>query len=308
MTKYFFTATALKLFSLNPLTKSFYRKLGNSRFGGGRRHRLNPIYVERGNWLLDRLERLQIPARQDIRCLELGTGWVHFFSIYLRLFMEFKVTLFDVWDNRQLGALKKNFSQVPDVLTTLGTVDAATCSEIKAVVDKIVNVQDFTQLYELLGLDYQIDPRGSMNALPSNFYDLVFSIDVLEHVNSKYLQQSITEYYRVLKPGGYSIHQIGVDDHLTHYSQSASKKQYLAYSDSTWSRWFENDVQYFNRISFDAFRRMFSSAGFEEIEVFAEPDPGALATIRIATQYKTQSIESLEAVRVYLIHRKPLGP
>ena len=43
---------------------------------------------------------------------ELGTGWIHFYSLYLRLFFDFRGTLYDVWDNRQLHALKRIFSQL----------------------------------------------------------------------------------------------------------------------------------------------------------------------------------------------------
>ena len=45
--------------------------------------------------------------------------------------------------------------------------------------------------------------------------------------------------YRSLKPGGYSIHQIGIDDHLTHFDSSQSPKKYISYSDNVWKLLFE---------------------------------------------------------------------
>ena len=38
------------------------------------------------------------------------------------------------------------------------------------------------------------------------------------------------------------------DTSLYHYDTSVSAKNYLRYSDAVWKRWFENRVQYFNRV------------------------------------------------------------
>jgi SAM-dependent methyltransferase len=298
-------ALAWKAFSLNRGTKAMYRKLGN-RFGSRRRQtHHNTAYLLRAHWLLTKLRSYGLTGAGNVHALELGSGWMHFYALYLRLFEDMRITLYDVWDNRQLGALKSAFGEVATNATVFANHTPQEIARAKAVIATVAKAQTFEEIYEHLGFNYIVDPEGGLSSLENGVYDFIFSMDVLEHVRKESLEKSIESYYRVLRPGGLSIHQIGVDDHLTHYDQSSSKKQYLAYSESRWRHMFQNDVQYFNRCSFDEFRTIFLRIGFEEAEASTDRQPEELAGIKIAPQFRNQSQESLEATRVYLIHRKP---
>src|SRR5438105_8986447 len=116
MLKYVTTAVALKCFSSCQLTRSVYRKLGN-RVGDKRRSvgRLPTYYPERLKRML-RLIRNHGIVKNGDRILELGTGWLHWEALTLRLFFDIEAVLFDVWDNRQLGALKNYIRQLKPML------------------------------------------------------------------------------------------------------------------------------------------------------------------------------------------------
>ena len=303
MNRYFLTALALKMFSINSVSKALYRKLGNT-VGANQRLNLDAAYPDRGKWLYDHMKQYKIDRGKDLRFLEVGTGWMHFFSTYLRLFFNFEGTLFDVWDNRQLNALKSNFSQVANQLSTEKGFSKDELAQAKIITNKIEQINSFDELYMLLNFKYQMSPNGSLDMLPGNHYDLIFSIDVLEHVSAKYLSDSIKQYFRVLKPGGYTMHQIGVDDHLTHYASNESQKNYLRFSDRRWSLLYQNDVQYFNRVSYDQFRECFIKSGFREMQACVTRDENELKNISISEQFRNQSIERLEATRVFLIYQK----
>src|SRR5215469_6747854 len=102
MLKYNLTALALKAFSCSKPTRSFYRYLGN-QLGAKKRagKQMPPYYFERAErnvaWCLK-----YAPLHGDDVLVELGTGWVHWEALTLRLFFDFKGVLYDVWDNRQL--------------------------------------------------------------------------------------------------------------------------------------------------------------------------------------------------------------
>ena len=289
---------------MNAASRTIYRKLGNT-IGSKHRMNLNAAYIERGNWLYMHIKQYEIDQRKDKRFLELGTGWMHFYSTYLRLFFDFEGTLFDVWDNRQLNALKSNFRQVAEQFALENIFSDKELMHAESIIEEIEHVDSFDALYQLLNFKYQLSPDGSLDMLPDNYYDLIFSIDVLEHVSASHLADSIDQYFRVLKPGGYTMHQIGVDDHLTHYASNESQKNYLKFSDSQWSLLYQNDVQYFNRVSFDKFREYFVDSGFRKIQAYVNRDKNQLNNIRIAEQYSNQSRESLEATRVFMIYQKP---
>jgi len=48
--------------------------------------------------------------------------------------------------------------------------------------------------------------ENSSNNLPSNFFDLVFSVSVVEHIPKEHLQSFHKEVLRILKPNGLQIH------------------------------------------------------------------------------------------------------
>src|SRR5258708_7129618 len=112
MVKYVAVALALKAFSCGSLMRHLYRGLGN-RVGGKRRTTgvMPDYYVERLQRML-RLNRQYQIVRDGDRILELGTGWLHWEALTLRLFFDIEAVLFDVWDNRQLGGLKNYLGQL----------------------------------------------------------------------------------------------------------------------------------------------------------------------------------------------------
>ncbi len=101
---------------------------------------------------------------------------------------------------------------------------------------------------------------GSFEQFQDNSFNCVFSFHVLEHV--KEFEEKVEDIYRILKPGGHSIHQIGIDDHHTHYDKRESPKNYLQYSERTWKLFFENDVQYINRAQMSDWLDLFEKQGF----------------------------------------------
>src|SRR5438477_1702117 len=126
MVKYITTAVALKCFSSSPWMRSFYRNLGNSVGNKRRSSGVMPdYYPERVKRML-RLQRQNNIVRNGDRILELGTGWLHWEALTLRLFYDVEAVLFDVWDNRQLGGLKNYVRQLGAMLNNgfeLSTVE-----------------------------------------------------------------------------------------------------------------------------------------------------------------------------------------
>ena len=47
--------------------------------------------------------------------LELGTGWFHRYSSFIRIFHDVEISLFDVIDNRQFNALKHYLYSLPSL-------------------------------------------------------------------------------------------------------------------------------------------------------------------------------------------------
>jgi SAM-dependent methyltransferase len=300
MIKYLAAAVGLKLFSLNSMTRSGYRRLGNIVGQKKRQHQNIDKYIERGNLLVDIARKYDV-LKDGASLVELGTGWIHWFGLYLSLHVNgnVKLELYDVWDNRQLDALREAFRE----LRSRWMNDVSVSESQRKQLDSIVNARSFEDLYKKVGANYTIDSNGSLESYRSESYDAVFSFHVLEHVGRDSIEVSIGHMYRILKPGGYCIHQIGIDDHLSHYDSKESKKNYLRYSLALRRRIFENVVQYHNVLQGEDFLRFFQRIGFDVVEVDRERCD--LEALSIHPDWEGYSQEDLETTLLTVVCRKP---
>jgi len=306
MVKYFMVATALRLFSLSSRTQRAYRFFGNTL---GQRKRIQwglpNHYIDTAKHFLKLCNKYNI-IQVDDRILEVGTGWVHWLATILRLFYNAKITLFDIWDNRQFTAYKRYCEQLHRVIHKEFRMGSALREAVNRLLNRILATNTFDELYRILGFQYVVDPSGTLKQFGNDSFVVIVSSNVLEHIERDILPEFIQDTYRVLKPGGYSIHQIDMSDHLNGYDRSVSRKNYYRYSEEVWMRWFENKVQYFNRIQRPEWRDLFSKAGFELVA--EDSEFGDIGDINIDRCYVYLSKQDRECMLLRAIYRKPLHP
>lgn len=299
MVKYFAAAVALKVFSANSATRTVYRRLGNVLGQKKRKQQNIDEYVSRGDLLVDILRKYGL-LDQDLAVLEIGTGWIHWFGLYVALHTnrQLEIELYDVWDNRQLDALKSSFRELQSRWEVDRNISADQCRRLSSM----LGVESFDELYEQFNARYLIDSNGSLASYPNDKFDAVFSFHVLEHIHRDTIEESIKHMYRMLKPGGYCIHQIGIDDHLAHYDRSESKKSYLKYSLAVRKRIFQNVVQYHNALQGKDYLNCFERQNFEVIDIAREKIN--LNGLQVQADWKSYSKEDLETVLFTVVLRK----
>lgn len=306
MVKYVAAAVALKCFSSSPLMRGLYRKLGNQVGNRKRGSGVMPAYYP------DRLKRMLRLAREHgivkdgDRILEPGTGWLHWEALTLRLFFDVEAVLFDVWDNRQLGGMKNYLRQLGPTLNEGYGLSAAELKRAHSLIQAVLKVGSFAELYKLLGFEYLVESSGSLAMFQDNSFQLVVSGGVLEHVKREALPTLIRETHRILKPGGWAVHSIDTSDHLSHYDSTVCKKMYLSYSESAWRRCWENEVQYINRVQRGEWLDLFKSNGFELIE--KEDRQVDISKLKLAERYRQMEKTDLECTVLRLALRKSLQP
>ena len=304
MLRYMLAAGALKVFSANGLTKKAYRLLGNSV---GARNRVKAglprIYINRAKKIVTETKRLNAIKPGD-KLLELGTGWFHWESTILRLFNDVEVSLFDVWDNRQFPAFKENFRQLNDIIEKEIPLQNGESERVHGYLNKLQQVNSFEEAYGILGHKYVVNPVGTLEQFPDNHFNLIFSSSVLEHVSKDIIPAFMQGCYRVLKPGGLCIHLVDLGDHLTLYDSSMPyNKNYLRYSDSVWRWFFQNDIQYFNRVQRSDWLKYFAEAGFVLVEERAEPI--SIADIKVSKDFSRFDREDLSCLTLNVVYTKP---
>lgn len=302
MVKYIAVGFCLKCFSCGSLMRRFYRQLGNQVGGKSRRTGPMPAYYPDRVKRILRLNRAHGFVKNGDRILELGTGWLHWEALTLRLFYDIEAVLYDVWDNRQFDGMKNYLRQLRPLLGDGFGLSPAELQRAHSVMDQIERVASFEELYRLLGFEYAVESTGSLSRFRDDSFQLVVSGGVLEHVNRAALPELTKETYRVLKPGGWAVHSIDTSDHLSHYDASVSKKRYVGFSETTWRLVCDNEVQAINRVQKGEWLHLFKSAGFNLVEEeYREVD---ISQLKIAPKFAGMDRRDLATTAVRLTMRK----
>jgi SAM-dependent methyltransferase len=299
--RYALVAAAAKGFSLTPQTRAAYRRIGNVVETSRRvRAGLPDRYLDRAVALSDLITTHEPIASGD-RVLELGTGWVHFESILVRLLADVRPTMFDVADMRLWPVFRRYLMDLRNELPRLN-IPAGRHAAAGQLIDCLLATKSFEEAYKQLGADYCLERDRSLAGLESESYALVVSADTLEHVPRQAVPGVIEETYRLLRPGGYAIHQIDLADHLSYFDPAMPAKNYLRFTPTTWERWVNSTVQYVNRVQRQEWDTFFKQADFDIVE--CEVIPESLGGIAVHAGYQL-SPEDAEATLLRYVLRRP---
>ena len=303
--QYYAAAMALKLLSSSEVTRRGYRLAGNKL--GRRIHgALTADQIDYGLWQVQAIEDHSKPLQKDSVILELGTGWIHFYGLYLTLFFDAQLVAVDVADIRQLAPLRMRFAALADGLAKSAKGwPAQRLREAQARARRLACAQSFEEVYESARAQYMVVQDATLAGLSDASVDVVSSVDVLEHIPRSALGTTAREIRRILRPGGISVHQIGTVDHIAHYSPKMPSKYYLKFSDRTWATFLENRLQYVNRLQASEFLGAFAETGLELVQYGRELDPALPETVRLARQFHQFDPEDLMTTRAYMVHRRP---
>jgi len=105
-----------------------------------------------------------------------------------------------------IGDIRPFFSIRPTRVLEVGGANGATCKAFNEEFGaEVVNLEPQAKMFQVAqALKWDDTICGVAQALPfsSNSFDLVICRSVLEHIPSKYQQNSVNEMYRVTKEGG----------------------------------------------------------------------------------------------------------
>ena len=302
MLRYIGASAIANAFSVTPATRRTYRKLANE-LETWRRNRggLPDWYLERVRLLVSCVER-NVELAPGSSTLEIGTGYVHWESLILSLITDVSATMVDVVDNRLLSVFKLYVSELEPHLETIG-LPPQRIAPARVLLETVRNASSFEEIYSKLSWAYVLNESGTMEDLPENSFDLVVSSDVLEHIDRTILSSFIEKMFRLMRPGAYTYHSIGLRDHLANYDPKAPAKCYYRLDGTTWDRWVNSKVQYINRVQRPEWLALFRQAGFECISEEADYEDHGIKKVHPSYSYLTQP--ELDTNTLKLVFRKP---
>jgi len=282
--KYFLVAAALRGMSSNAVLRKAYRYIGNQR-------KTRPIVIAKSRWIWQHVSRNGL-GTSDHTIMELGTGWTHANSLYTALLTDVGIEAFDVWDNRSLTCAKKHIGLVAEAIRSDPDVSESGKAKANAKATAALAAADFETLYQILNISYSVDPSGVPQCAEQSL-DMIYSVDVLEHVRREDFEALVRVWHKLLKPGGLFVAHVGLDDHIALYDKSRSKKEYVYYSEFIWNHFLTNKVQYFNRLTASEILSMCERNGFAVRDV--ELERCSVDRSAVHADYKWQSQEDIEA-------------
>ena len=275
---------------------------------GGMRDFDGSVACKVGDWSISMGYLSEVNFRlRGTRLMEVGTGWYPTLPLCFFLAGAGSIATFDIVrllgesvTFRLLESLERYVPRIADL--------AGESSD--AVHARLLDLQRSKNLGELLStsrIEYFAPADGRATGLEPDSIDLVYSNSVLEHVPREVIRGLMQESFRVLKPGGLAMHNVGCNDHYAFFDKSISFANFLQYGEREWRLW-NNPIQYQNRLRAPEFVELAIAAGFEVINKRTHVRPGtleALASMRIAPQFDCFSRDELAATTVDFIGRKP---
>jgi ubiquinone/menaquinone biosynthesis C-methylase UbiE len=108
-------------------------------------------------------------------------------------------------------------------------------------------------------IDYRIY-NGTVMPFSEASFDIVCSHTVFEHLRDATV--TVNETYRVLKPGGISVHVIDLQDHFFFGVENPRIFNCLRYSNRVWKAMTFNRSTFVNRLRYSDWIALFEEAGF----------------------------------------------
>jgi SAM-dependent methyltransferase len=229
------------------------------------------------------------------RYLEIGTGWYPTLPVCFLLAGAAGVISFDLRRHWSARLTERMWRALAPHLPAIAAAAGRDLDEVRT-------------LYARRPVpEYRAPADAAASGLPDQSVDVVFSNSVLEHVPRAAIQRLMREAYRVLRPGGLSIHSVNCADHYAYFDRSITFMNYYRFGDAQWRFW-NNDLQYQNRLRPVDFIALSEEAGFRTVLAFHQPRPELLAqlpALPLAAEFRHYPPEQLACTSVDFVGQKP---
>lgn len=240
--------------------------------------------------------------------LELGTGWRPVVPIGLWLCGVDNLTSIDIQDLRRpeqiLLTIQQFVSKDSDTLREkiplLRDDRMASLRERAAVMTEGTSLQFLTDI----GVKFIVGDARATSFAASSF-DHIVSNTTFEHIPGPILSDILKEFRRIITPDGLMTHFIDMSDHYSHFDKSITPYNFLRYSSGQW-RWFNNELQYQNRLRMSQYMALHREAGITVVEERTNGDATQLDTVPLASEFRGFSREDLAVSSGWIVAR-PAG-
>jgi|SRR5271165_46033 len=235
---------------------------------------------------------------RDAVTMEIGTGWFPTLPLCFWLAGAQSCFTYDLCRHLRPELTRRLVVALHGHLDAIAASADVPLATVRERYDKLQN-----DILTTSGITYIAPGDASRTGLPDQSVDIVFSNSVLEHVSPEALPAIMSETRRILRPSGVAVHCVACNDHYAHFDRNISYVNYLRFSAQEW-RWWNNSLQFQNRLRAPDFLRVAEDAGFRLMTVQQCVRAGveqALETLPIAPEFSKYSRPELAATTVNFV-------
>lgn len=143
--------------------------------------------------------------------------------------------------------------------------------------------------------DLRVAP-GSVDAFISN--------ETLEHIPGDSIRAILSEFARVARArGAVMSHHIDMSDHYWHFDKRLNPYHFLRFDERRW-RWFNNELQFQNRLRLPDYRSLHTEAGWTVVgEHGLQRDMASLRTVTLAEPFRSYDEDELAVHSAWIVSR-----
>ena len=246
---------------------------------------------------LDYYNTFSLNPKSSFKAMELGTGSWPIVPIGLYLCGAEEIWTYDLVPVLRRDILKQvllffnEFSETGELEKILKTIKPERVSKLKQLLEKVDSFLP-SEIFAKLNIHLLIgDARNTK--LPNQSIDLVFSTQVLEHINAEVLTGLLSEFKRVSNDDAVMIHYIGLIDQFSSFDKSITPYNFYKYPDTQW-RFFNNPIISQSRLRLPDFRSLLKQTEWDIVD--EDNLPGSLdelMKVKLDPKFQKYSNEDL---------------
>lgn len=234
--------------------------------------------------------------------LELGTGWFPIVPVTMALAGVARVVTVDAQPLLRRAEVTATLATIRRLTAAGSLVLPPTARDrLDRALDGGPDVPVATRLGQL-GVEVVVGDARRLD-LPAGSFDGFISHETLEHIDRPTLRELFAELARTSRPGAAMSHFIDMADHYWDFDPTLDPYHFLRFDEDQW-RWFNNSLQFQNRVRLCEFRRLHAETGWAVVgEHDAERDVAALRRAPIAAAFAGFDKRDLAVYRVWMTSR-----
>ncbi|MCI0394003.1 MAG: methyltransferase domain-containing protein [Chloroflexi bacterium] len=243
--------------------------------------------------------------------VELGTGWAPVVPLLFWLYGQERCETFDVSRLLRHSLVVKSARQLAAMTGDSNSLlaqwpgGAVQPERQRVLSDLVARKASGPEILQTCQVKYHAPGDTAATGLPAASTDVVYSNTVLEHVPLRELQRLFDEAGRILRPGGYMLHQIDPSDHFSHGDPSIPVLNFLQFSQNEFEC-YNSTLFYQNRLRAPFYYQLVQEHGFEIVYWTTDLNQKALAqltSLAIDRAFAHFSPEELSGTGIRLVAR-----